>query len=235
MNYILHIETSTDICSVSLSEDGQEILTKETGETKNHARILTIFIAEIMKVAGIVYEQLDAVAVSQGPGSYTGLRIGVSVAKGICYAKDKPLIAVDTLQALANGALLNVKKHPSFKDENTLLCPMIDARRMDVFDAFYSLDLVSARAVEFTRVEDNIYLNLLDKKKIAFFGNGAGKCKNTIKHKNAIFIDNIFCSAKNMIRSGYDAFNNKKFVDAAYFEPFYLKNFVATKSKKKFF
>jgi tRNA threonylcarbamoyladenosine biosynthesis protein TsaB len=235
MNTILYIETSTDICSVSLSANEKEMLTKETRDANSHAARLTNYIKAVMDECGTSPGKLDAVAVSQGPGSYTGLRIGVSAAKGICYAKGIPLIAVDTLKALANGALQSDELKKQHGNTNTLLCPMIDARRMDVYDAFFDLNLDMIRETAFTRIGPGKYDDILNSHKVYFFGNGTGKCKDTIKKGNAVFIDDIYCSARNMILPGYAAFKNKTFVDTAYFEPFYLKNFVATKSKKKLF
>ncbi len=235
MSHLLYLETSTDICSVSLSANEKEILTKETRDANSHAARLTTYIKAVMDESGIDFSMLDAVVVSQGPGSYTGLRIGVSAAKGICYATGIPLVAIDTLKALANGALHSNELKKQHGNTNALLCPMIDARRMDVYDAFYHMNLDMMRKTAFSRIEPGTYDDILNSHMVYFFGNGAAKCKDTISGGNAVFLDDIYCSARNMIFPGYEAFKNKTFVDTAYFEPFYLKNFVATKSKKKLF
>ena len=237
MAVILNIETSTNVCSVALSENSKLIDYKESKEDKSHSTILTVFIDEMLKQNNIQASQLDAVAVSKGPGSYTGLRIGVSVAKGICYAIDKPLIGIGTLQLMAqgvaNGNKLNSLK---IKDINRAwFCPMLDARRMEVYSGFFDIDNEQKVKVSADIIDENSYKDLLENKKIVFFGNGADKCKNIIKDKNAFFIDDVFPSAKDMTTLSYQSFLNKQFEDTAYFEPFYLKDFVATVSKKNIF
>ncbi len=237
MAVILNIETSTNVCSVSLSENGKLIDYKESKEDKSHSTILTVFIDEMLKQNNISALQLDAVAVSKGPGSYTGLRIGVSVAKGICYAVDKPLIGIGTLQLMAWGVVNSNKLNSlNISDvENLWFCPMIDARRMEVYSAFYDFNNQQKVKVSADIIDENSYKKLLENRKIIFFGNGADKCKDIIKNRNAFFIDGVFPSAKDMTALSYQSFLDKKIEDTAYFEPFYLKDFVATVPKKNIF
>lgn len=237
MAVILNIETSTNVCSVALSENGKLIDYKESQEDKSHSTILTVFIDEMLKQNNITASELDAVAVSKGPGSYTGLRIGVSVAKGICYAVDKPVIGVSTLQLMALGVVNNNKFNSLNIDDikKAWFCPMIDARRMEVYSAFFDFENKQKVKVSADIIDENSYKDLLDKRKILFFGDGANKCKDIINDENAFFIDDVYPSAKNMTALSYQAFLDKKFEDTAYFEPFYLKDFVATVSKKNIF
>ena len=216
MAIILNIETSTEICSVCISENGQLLAFSESHEGYNHASNLTIFIQKCLKDASLDMEALDAVALSQGPGSYTGLRIGVSVAKGICYALNKPLIVVDTLQALA---LASLKKN----DKEILYCPMIDARRMEVYTAIYDSNNKIVDHLQAKIIDADAFQNYFDEgKKILFSGNGAEKCKPIIVSNNALF-SSIKCSSKHLIPISEQQFKNKKFEDIAYYEPLYLK------------
>lgn len=228
MAYILNIETATHICSVSLSKNGNVIALKESNEDKTHAELLTVFIDEILKEKNIKPTTLTAIAVSEGPGSYTGLRIGISVAKGLCYGLKIPLISVSTLEAMANGAREQVS-------ENTLLCPMIDARRMEVYTALFSNQLEILEKVHPQIIDEDSFNNILSKQSIFFFGTGANKCQATITNENAIFLENLFTSSKYMASLSYSKYKNKEFEDVAYFEPFYLKEFQAIKSTKKYF
>ena len=230
MSLILNIETATEICSVALAKDGKLIALKENTEGLKHASLLTVFIKEIFNESGISIKDLEAVAVSKGPGSYTGLRIGVSAAKGIAYAGNIPLIATSTLQALANGVSkqLNV-------DKNTWLCPMIDARRMEVYTSFFDYENQKQKEISADIIDENSYSEILKDRSIIFFGNGAKKCKVALQSPNAQFVDDALCSARDMIELSYNAFKNKKFEDVAYFEPFYLKDFVATVPRKNIF
>ena len=217
---ILHIETSTNICSIAISENGQCIFTKSDSEGMNHAALLSVFIAEAMEFLKSVSKNIDAVAVSSGPGSYTGLRIGVSTAKGLCYGLDIPLIAVSTLEILTANALLTAEAAT-----NTLFCPMIDARRMEVYAAFYNQEGIIQREISADIIDENSYSAILENHSVYFFGNGAEKCKTTLTHPNAKFIDGMYPLAQNMIALAEKAYAEKKFVDVAYFEPFYLKEF----------
>ena len=226
MSIILHIETSTNVCSVALSENGRCLFSKSNAEGMNHAALLSVFIAEALEVLKSNEKKLDAVAVSSGPGSYTGLRIGVSTAKGLCYGYGIPLIAVSTLEVLTAQALQSVL------DQNVLYCPMIDARRMEVYAAFYNADMEIKREISADIIDSDSYADMLDKQPVYFFGNGAEKCKSTLTHPNARFIDNLVPLAENMISFAEKAFADNDFVDVAYFEPFYLKEFQTTTPKK---
>ena len=227
MATILQIETATSTCSAALSRNGETIALKALNAPNIHAGSLTLFINEVMTQAGSTYGDLDAVAVSMGPGSYTGLRIGVSTAKGICFAIDKPLIAISTLQLMTEGFL---KDTP---DYNGLICPMIDARRMEVFTALYDVHLNEILPVTAKIIDETAYQAELENCEITFIGDGAMKCKESIISKNADFSAVNFNSAAYMSRLAFTAFQQKNFVDTAYFEPYYLKDFVITPSKKK--
>ncbi|MGD9994638.1 MAG: tRNA (adenosine(37)-N6)-threonylcarbamoyltransferase complex dimerization subunit type 1 TsaB [Salinivirgaceae bacterium] len=229
MAILLNIETATPVCSVSLSKDGQLIDRRESFDDRSHASLLTVFINELFEAQQLQASQLDAISISEGPGSYTGLRIGVSVAKGICYAAGKPLVAVNTLKAMA----LMAKEQLS--DSNVLLCPQIDARRMEVYAAFYDMQLNCIRPTQADIVDENSYLEFLNKQAVAFFGNGADKCRNLITHPNARFIEGVYPSASYTAILAEELFQEKAFKDVAYFEPFYLKDFVATLPKRKIF
>lgn len=221
MALILLIETATKSCSVSLSSENKIIACKEKiNEQYSHAENLNIFIESLFKKTNSSIKDLDAIAVSKGPGSYTGLRIGVSAAKGLCYALDVPLISVSTLHAMAFGM--------TQKEKSDLYCPMIDARRMEVYNAFYNSKNKEIRGIQADIIEEYSYQKELDKK-VLFFGDGAEKCKQVIQHPNARFIDGIFPSSKDMLEIANEKFAKKDFEDVAYFEPFYLKDFVAGK------
>ena len=237
MALILNIETSTRVCSVCISKDGIVQSFRETNDEKTHAKLLTVFIDEIVKEQNLSFNDFDAIAVSKGPGSYTGLRIGVSTAKGLCYAKDLPLIAVNTLEAMANGVISKVKLNEVSIDgfENAILVPMIDARRMEVYSAFFNSRGGSIREVKAEIIDENSYSEILAKQKMIFFGDGSEKITETIKHENAIFIENANPSSRSMVSLSEDAYIKEEFNDIAYFEPFYLKDFVATISKKNIF
>lgn len=228
MSCILHIETSTDACSVAVSQDGTNIFHIEDFNGPSHAQKLGTFIDEALSFTDNHAIPFDAVAVSSGPGSYTGLRIGVSMAKGICYARDLKLIAIPTLEVLSVPVLLNNDDMP----DDALICPMLDARRMEVYTAVYTRALKPAVETHSEIITDTSFRELLDKHPIYFFGNGAEKCKDVILHPNAHFIDGIRPMAKYMCPLGEKANVMGNFQDVAYFEPFYLKEFIATKSKK---
>ena len=223
---ILHIETSTNICSIAVSENGQCLFSKSDSEGMNHAALLSVFIAEAMDLLKSTSKKPDAVAVSSGPGSYTGLRIGVSTAKGLCYGLDIPLIAVSTLEVLTAYALQITET-----TANSLFCPMIDARRMEVYAAIYNQEGIIQREISADIIDENSYNEILESHIVYFFGNGAEKCKATLTHVNARFIDGMYPLAENMIVLAEKAYNEKKFVDVAYFEPFYLKEFYTTAAK----
>lgn len=224
---ILHIETSTNVCSVALSENGNCLFSKSNAEGMNHAALLSVFIAEALEVLKPTNRKPDAVAVSSGPGSYTGLRIGVSTAKGLCYGYDIPLISVSTLEVLTAQALQTVKDAGE-----SLFCPMIDARRMEVYAAVYNAKGEMKREISADIIDSDSYYEILANQSVYFFGNGADKCKTTLTHPNARFIDDMVPLAENMIPLAGVAFAEKRFEDVAYFEPFYLKEFHTTAPKK---
>ena len=227
MSCILHIETSTEVCSVSASQDGASIFSKEDFNGPSHAVVLGVFVDEALSFIDNHAIPLDAVAVSCGPGSYTGLRIGVSMAKGICYGRNIPLIAIPTPEVMTVPVLL-------FQDlpEDALLCPMIDARRMEVYAAIYDRALKVKREISADIIDENSYSEFLAEHPVYFFGNGAAKCREKITHPNAHFIGNIHPLAKWMFPLAERAMAEKDFKDVAYFEPFYLKEFVASTPKK---
>ena len=228
MACILHIETSANVCSVAVSEDGQCIFEQKVeGERGAGAEHLGTMVDEALSFTDNHAIPFDAVAVSCGPGSYTGLRIGVSMAKGICYGRDLKLIAVPTLELMCVPVLLR----ETVKEENALLCPMMDARRMEVYSALYDRGLKTVREVKADVVTAETYKEWLDERPVYFFGNGAQKCMDTINHPNAHLIEGIEPVAKWMMPLAEKRFLNEKFEDVAYFVPFYLKDFVAIKSK----
>lgn len=228
MSCILHIETSTSVCSVAISQDGQNLFKKEDLNGPQHAVLLGVFVDEALSFADSHAIPLDAVAVSCGPGSYTGLRIGVSMAKGVCYGRNLPLIALPTLEVQCVPVLLYHDELP----EDALLCPMIDARRMEVYAAIYNRALHTVREISADIVDEHSYEEFLNEHPVYFFGDGAAKCKDTIKHPNAHFIDNIHPLASMMFPLAEKAIAKGDFKDVAYFEPFYLKEFVASQPKK---
>lgn len=232
MAAILIIETSTEVCSVALTIDGTLIDTIESKEGQNHARLVTVFTEDLLNRNNIKPEELVAVAVSKGPGSYTGLRIGVSTAKGICYARHIPLIAIGTLEALAQHVIKNRKFYNILKGKPTLFCPMIDARRMEVFSMLYSEDTSVVKQITAVIVDEAFLTEELIKNQVVFFGNGSEKCRQVLKSPNALFVSDLDASAKYMCELAWKLYSKNEFEDVAYFEPFYLKDFVATVSKK---
>lgn len=228
MSCILNIETSTNVCSVAVSQDGSCIFNKEDHEGPNHAVILGVFVQEALSFIDSHAIPLDAVAVSCGPGSYTGLRIGLSMAKGICYGRDVKLIAIPTLELMCVPLLLGEK----INEENALLCPMIDARRMEVYSQFFDRALKEVRSINADIVENNTYDDILAQQPVYFFGNGAEKCHEVLTHHNAYIIEGIVPLAKNMYPLAEKRMANEQFEDVAYFVPFYLKDFVAKEAKK---
>ena len=222
MACILNIETSTDVCSVAVSENGACIFDEEDHSGPNHAVKLGVFVDEALSFTDNHAIPFDAVAVSCGPGSYTGLRIGVSMAKGICYARDLKLIAVPTLELLCVPVLLR-----ELVEEGALLCPMIDARRMEVYAGLYDRALRPVREVRADVVDADTYKEYLDRQPVYFFGNGAAKCMETINHPNARLIEGIEPLGKYMYPLAERKFLRGETEDVAYFVPFYLKDFVA--------
>lgn len=224
---LLHIETSTSVCSVAASENGVCLIQKINTEGLNHAKLLSVFIQEILDFLKIQGKRPDAVALSQGPGSYTGLRIGTATAKGLCFGWEIPLIAIDTLQVMAIAARQRITK------PDALLCPMIDARRMEVYSACYDMQLQRVSEVLPVIVTPDSYGDLLESHSVWFFGNGAEKCRTVLTHPNAHFLDKIYPEAANMIMLAEQRYAAGQFENVAYFDPFYLKEFQATVPKRK--
>ena len=223
MAYLLNIETATKNCSVSLAKDGKTIALKELNDGGySHAEKLHEFIKLVVEEAKISMSDLNAIAVSKGPGSYTGLRIGVSAAKGLCFALNIPLISINTLQSLSQSIAFS----------EGYIIPLLDARRMEVYSAVYANNK-SVRAVEAEIIDETSFSEYLDKDTVYFLGDGAEKCKDFITHKNANFIDNKFPSANEMSALSYMKYKKNDIEDVAYFEPFYLKDFVVTTAKKR--
>ena len=235
MALILNIDTSTEVCSVALAQDGKIICIRENTTGQNHSTLLTTFISELLDEASIAVSQLDAVAISGGPGSYTGLRIAVSVAKGICYGASLPLIAISSLESMANEVIKSHLHHYSTPENKVLLCPMLDARRMEVYSAFYDHQGVQVREIQADIIDNSSFSMLLENSKILFFGNGAEKCKDAITHPNAVFVNDILTLASYLVPLSERAFAAKSFVDVAYYEPLYLKDFVAVAPVKNIF
>lgn len=227
MSCILHVETSTKVCSVAVTEDGAVLFEKADFKGPSHAVQLGTFVDEALSYVDNHGIPFDAVAVSCGPGSYTGLRIGVSMAKGICYGRELKLIAIPTLEVLCVPVLLYHEL-----PEDALLCPMIDARRMEVYAAIYDRALHAVRPISADIIDENSYKEFLENHPVYFFGDGADKCKDKITHPNAHFLSDIVPLAKNMGPLAEKAVAVGCYEDVAYFEPFYLKEFVASKPKK---
>lgn len=222
MSYILNIETATTNCSVSLSKEGETLVLKEDYNSNySHAESLHLFIDAVFKEAKLKPQDIDAIAVSKGPGSYTGLRIGVSAAKGLCFSLDKPLISIDTLESLAHQLTI----------DSGCIVPMLDARRMEVYASVYDKDHKQVRAIEAQILDEHSFRDFLEVGKVYFIGNGVEKTKQIITHPNAVFIENKLPSANEMGKLADDKCKIGELEDVAYFEPFYLKDFIGTKSK----
>ena len=234
MAIILNIETSTEVCSVTLAENGKTLYQKESTEGLNHSKLLTVFIEDLFNENNFDINKIDAVAVSKGPGSYTGLRIGVSVAKGLCYGLGKPLIGIGSIEAMGHYVAQNTGEfYQAADDEELLFCPMIDARRMEVYTALYKKGGNAVTEVTAEIIDENSFAENLEKKKILFFGNGAAKCCEKLTHANALFNGPDKTTARFMQNLAEIKYNKQEFEDVAYFEPFYLKDFVATIPKNK--
>jgi tRNA threonylcarbamoyladenosine biosynthesis protein TsaB len=226
MGLILQLETATTACSVALALDGKVIACKELNEKNVHASHITLFIQEVIEETKKSFADIEAIAISMGPGSYTGLRIGVSTAKGLCYALDIPLIAINTLKSMAQGLVASGQF-----DNNFIFCPMIDARRMEVYTAVYDYDLKEIIPVQAKIIEDGSFGELLKNNKIVFFGDGAFKCSDILNSSNSVILDDFVNSAKDMSSLALEKFKKQSFEDIAYFEPFYLKDFIFKKSQ----
>ncbi len=228
MSLILQIETATQTCSVALSQNGELLNVIEKTDRNIHASNITLFIEEVLNQSNKTLKNLDAVAVSMGPGSYTGLRIGVSTAKGLCYALDIPLIAINTLESMTNG----FRSKCFSVQANTLFCPMIDARRMEVYCSVFDDNLKAVMPTEAKIIDESSFGDILENHVIYFFGDGAAKCEDFLGlHLNARVMGDYQNSAKDLTLPALQKFEGKDFVDVAYFEPFYLKDFIAGKKK----
>lgn len=222
MAYILNIETATTNCSVSLSNKGETVVLKEDyNNNYSHAERLHVYIDAVLNEANIKASQLDAIAVSKGPGSYTGLRIGVSAAKGLCFALGKPLISILTLEALAHQV----------NTSDGVIVPMLDARRLEVYSAVFDSNLNQIRETQAQILDEASFESYLNKTKVCFIGNGVPKTKELITHENAIFIEDKLPSSNEMSRLSFEKYKKSDIEDVAYFEPYYLKDFVAIKPK----
>ena len=223
MSLILNIETATKNCSVSLAKDGELLALKEVNNGQySHGENLHVFIEAVFSEVSSTMSELDAIAVSKGPGSYTGLRIGVSTAKGLCYSLDKPLVSVPTLAILA----AQIKVTPL-----DLIIPLLDARRMEVYSAVFNANGDQLRDTEAEIIDAFSFADYLKKTNIHFLGDGAEKCAEVIDHRNAIFHNNHFPSAKEMAHLSFEKYKKSDIEDVAYFEPFYLKDFLISKPK----
>ncbi len=225
MAVILNIDTSTNACSVALSKDGEVVIYRLKEEGRNHSELLGVFVDEVLNEAEGLGLSLDAVAFSAGPGSYTGLRIGVSLAKGLCFGYQIPLISIETLKVMSLSASRKW-------EEDGILCPMIDARRMEVYDALFDADLTNLRETKAEIIDENSFASYLTDQKVCFFGDGSDKCKELLSSENAVFLEGIMPLAMDMASLAEEAYQKAQFVDVAYYEPHYLKEFMVTTSKK---
>lgn len=226
MSILLSLETATTVCSVAIHKDGVLLSLRELDSDKSHSQVLLQFIEELLEEHKLSKKDLNGLVISEGPGSYTGLRIGLSTAKGLCFALDIPLIAVNTIDALGYQVSKNLR-------ENELACPMIDARRMEVYTAIYNNKNIRVEALNNVIIDENSFDSYLKNQVINFFGNGSDKCKEILKHENAHFIENIKPTATTIGELGYLKFQKKEFVDTAYFEPNYFKEFYTPPAKNK--
>ena len=226
MTYILAIETATKVCSVALFKNAELLNFKEEDGSYAHAEKLAVFVQELMQSAGIDYSELHAVVVSKGPGSYTGLRIGVSFAKGLCYAQNIPLIAVNTLEGMTCGVL------PQISQKNALLCPMIDARRMEVYTALFDQSLNELEPTATKVIDNNFFSSETLNRPIYVFGDGAEKSTSVLNHPNIHLLKEFQPSARYLGAIGMQKYQDNNFEELAYFEPYYLKEFLAGKPKK---
>lgn len=226
MAYFLGIETATKVCSVAIFKNEQLIAFKEEAGSYAHSEKLAVFANELLSENNISFSELSVLIISKGPGSYTGLRIGVSFAKGLCYGLSIPLIAVDSLLSMASGAATFLEKNEGF------LCPMIDARRLEVYTAIYNSELKQLEPISAVVLDESHAIKYLEKGTFYIFGDGAEKAVSILKHPNLIYLETLLPSARNLIHAGLIKYQTQSFEDLAYFEPFYLKEFIALKSKK---
>jgi tRNA threonylcarbamoyladenosine biosynthesis protein TsaB len=230
---ILCLETATSVCSVALCTAEGVVSSRHNSDSRSHASLLTVFIGEVISESGMKINDLEAIAVSKGPGSYTGLRIGVSVAKGLSYRAGIPLIGIETLQVMYYG-MKNAEQPIGYKSADVLYCPMIDARRMEVYYCLFDMNGNRLNDITAEVIGENSFSGIALEKQIIFFGNGAMKCEGIIKRTNSLFLPGFEISAEYMRKPAYEAFSKQQFDDIAYFEPYYLKEFIATIPKKLF-
>lgn len=228
---IICLETATSICSVALCNDSGVVALRESNEDKSHASLLTLYIQDLLKEYNIKADELDAIAVSKGPGSFTGLRIGVSVAKGIAYASSIPLISVETTFSMYHG-IKDYYEGEGMIDNETFLCPMLDARRMEVYYAIFNSRGDKIKDISAEIINEDSFMGIPESVKMIFFGDGALKCKNLLKRKNIYFAGDYKISASHMQKPAYQALKASNYEDVAYFEPFYLKDFITSKPVK---
>lgn len=234
MSYIIHMESTTTVCSVSLAKSGKLIASKTDFDGQNHAKLIGLFVEQLLHENNINPKQLAAIAVSEGPGSYTGLRIGTSHAKGMCYALNIPLIAINPLQALCKQALS--RKHAGIKNPETAhYIALMDARRMEVYTATFNSHCQMQTPIEAKIIDENSFMDANNENEIVIFGNGAAKCAQIMKHPQLHHMEEVHCHADDMCELAHEAFLQKTFVDVAYFEPLYLKDFVVLPPKQSIF
>jgi tRNA threonylcarbamoyladenosine biosynthesis protein TsaB len=231
MATILCLETSTEVCSVSIVNNGKVVDCREDLTGQNHSKLLTVFVDDILKANHLSAANFDAVAVSEGPGSYTGLRIGVSAAKGICFGAGIPLIGISPLEAMASEVIENADNYKVDIQPSDFLIPMIDARRLEVYTAVYSSAGKEINPVIAKIIDENSFGDLLPDARLLIFGNGAAKCKPILQSPQFNYVEGVFASSRNMAKLAHHKFIAGNFVDVAYFEPFYLKEFMATVPK----
>jgi tRNA threonylcarbamoyladenosine biosynthesis protein TsaB len=225
MPIILSLDTSSTACSVALHVDGRLLAVSDIHKEHSHGGRLALLIKQVLENADVSFQQISCIGLSSGPGSYTGLRIGTSTAKGLCYALNVPLVAVDSLTVMAHHV---VKE----KRDEIFYCPMLDARRMEVYCAVYNSSLTVLEPIQAKVIDENSFADVLEKGRIVFFGNGAGKCREAIRHSNATFLENINPSAVELGELACEKFNSAKIEDLVHFEPLYLKEFLIKKSSK---
>lgn len=235
MAFILNIDTATPVCSVALAEDDRILSLRESSEEKSHAENLMLFIEDILREQHLSVRELDAIAIGKGPGSYTGLRIGVATAKGLSYGAKIPLLAVSTLETMVHFALQKIKREGCKAvplDENTLLCPMIDARRMEVYMAVFDHKGNRKQQDAAVVIDTQTFSLIPPSQRLAYFGSGAAKCRGLMQSKNLVFIDGIVPSAAAMASKSLHLYRNHQHENVAYFEPYYLKDFITTTARK---
>ena len=228
---ILCLETATPVCSVALCDSEGNILKRESSDNRSHAIKRTIFIEELLSEAGIRTQELEAVAVSKGPGSYTGLRIGVSVAKGIAFGASVPLLGIETTRSMFNGVIADADQKYG-TSSTSLFCPMIDARRMEVYYSIFDANGNMIKDISAEIISETSFSGIPENIRIVFFGDGSEKCRNVAGHINSVFVNDFVISASDMYKTASEKFLAGQFEDVAYFEPFYLKDFIATVQRK---